>query len=73
MRSTRPLAWGERSKICRIPNSCRPRVNWVASAMATRRKPASCPTWFGRWCSGGIKQHARVRIIINDAVIYREP
>ena len=32
MRSTRPLAWGERAKICRIPSSCNERVNWVASA-----------------------------------------
>ena len=35
-RSTRPLAWGERAKICRIPSSCRDRVNWVASAAVLR-------------------------------------
>ena len=32
IRSTRPLAWGERAKIWRIPSSFEARVNWVASA-----------------------------------------
>ena len=31
MRSTRPLAWGERAKICCMPSSTMARLKWVAS------------------------------------------